>query len=91
MPDAAYQFSSMSDAKAQDEDGVHHFWDVLERSVGGHERRRRLAWRMTDEEALEWQAAVGGKLIRASGSEHPFQSERLGKPARQARNDDDER
>jgi hypothetical protein len=81
----------MSDAKAQEQDDAHHFWDVLERSVGGHERRRRLAWRMTEEQALEWEATNGGKLIRVSESELPLQAERPRRPARQARNDDDQR
>jgi hypothetical protein len=80
----------MSDATAREYDGT-HFWDVLERSVGGHERRRRLLWRMTGAQALEWEAATGGKLIRAADSELPLKVERTRRPARQARNDDDQR
>jgi hypothetical protein len=81
----------MSSAKAHEQDGADHFWDVLERSVGGHERRRRLAWRMTEEQALEWEAANGGKLVRVSKSDLPIQAETPRRPARQARNDDDQR
>jgi hypothetical protein len=41
-------------------------WNVVERSAGGHERSRRLEWRMTEEEALEWQRANARELIRAA-------------------------
>jgi hypothetical protein len=46
-------------------------WDVTERSLGGHERRRRLALRMTCAEAREWEATCGGTLDRVDESEAP--------------------
>jgi hypothetical protein len=81
----------MSDAKAPKEYGAAPFWDVLERSAGGHERRRRLAWRMTEEQALEWESANGVKLIRVTDSELPQHAEKPRRPARQAENDVDDR
>ena len=29
-------------------------WDVVDRSLGGHERRRRVLWRMSEPQAREW-------------------------------------
>lgn len=43
-------------------------WNIVERSQRGHERKRRLAWRMTDREAAEWSAANGAQLERVHGS-----------------------
>jgi hypothetical protein len=45
-------------------------WDVVEESAGGHERRRRLAWRMTGEQAQQWGTAHGLKLDRVDEA-HP--------------------
>ena len=39
-------------------------WNVVERSQRGHERKRRLGWRMTDREAAAWSAANGAQLER---------------------------
>jgi len=49
-------------------DATHWLWDVIERSEGGHERRRRLFRRMTEKQAQEWEAAYGGKLSRVDES-----------------------
>jgi hypothetical protein len=46
-------------------------WDVTERSLGGNERRRRLALRMTCAQARHWEATYGGKLDRVDESEAP--------------------
>ena len=43
-------------------------WNVVERSQRGHERKRRLGWRMTDREASEWSAANGVQVERVQGS-----------------------
>ena len=40
-------------------------WNVVDRSQGGHVRRRRLAARMTEREAAEWCAQKGVRLERA--------------------------
>ena len=40
-------------------------WNAVERSERGHERRRRLGWRMTERQAAEWAAASGARLERA--------------------------
>jgi hypothetical protein len=40
-------------------------WNIVERSQHGHERRRRLAWRMSDREAAEWAQKNGMQLERA--------------------------
>jgi hypothetical protein len=41
-------------------------WNVVERSQQGHERRRRLDWRMSDREAAEWAQKNGTQLERVS-------------------------
>lgn len=43
-------------------------WDVIERSRGGHERRRRLLWRMTEGEARQWEATHDAKLRKVEES-----------------------
>jgi hypothetical protein len=43
-------------------------WNMVERSRGGHVRRRRLLSRMTDREAAEWSARNGIQLERADKS-----------------------
>jgi hypothetical protein len=64
--------AAMSGAEASQRDHTAYWlWDVVECSRGGHERRRRLAWRMTEEQALEWESAHGGKLRRVNESEAP--------------------
>ena len=40
-------------------------WNTVERSRGGHVRRRRLLSRMSDREAAEWSARNGIRLERA--------------------------
>ena len=50
------------------DDVTHALWDVIERSEGGHERRRRLLWRMTEKHAREWEVAHGVKLSRVDES-----------------------
>jgi hypothetical protein len=39
-------------------------WDLVERSQGGHERRFRLSWRMTEAEAAAHAAEHGIRLER---------------------------
>jgi hypothetical protein len=39
-------------------------WDVVDRSQHGHERRRRLTWRMSEREAAAWAAETGALLER---------------------------
>jgi hypothetical protein len=39
-------------------------WNVVDRTQGGHERRRRLGWRMSEREAAEWSAKMGVQLER---------------------------
>ena len=58
----------MAEARAMESDIKQWFWDIVERSHGGHERRRRLAWRMTLREATQWQATYGGVLERVDES-----------------------
>ena len=43
-------------------------WDVVERSQGGHERRFRLSWRLTEEEAAAHAAEHGIQLERVEDS-----------------------
>jgi hypothetical protein len=43
-------------------------WDVVERSQGGHERRFRLSWRMTEDEAAAHAAEHGIQLERVEES-----------------------
>ena len=62
---AAEQWDGMAAVRDSDR----FFWNVVERSAGGHERSRRLEWRMTEEEALQWQKANAGELIRVSARE----------------------
>ena len=57
----------MSGARERD-DLTDWLWDVIERSDGGHERRRRLFQRMTEKQAREWEEAYGGKLSRVDES-----------------------
>ena len=52
----------MSGTRAGRSDSAHLLWNSIERSEGGHERRRRLGWRMTEDQARAWEAAHGGKL-----------------------------
>lgn len=40
-------------------------WNVVDNSKGGHQRRRRLGWRMTARQAAEWSSANGMQLERA--------------------------
>ena len=72
-------------ATVRDSDRV--FWNVVERSAGGHERSRRLEWRMTAEEAREWQKANARELIRAS--ECQMSDETAGRPDARAQYDAD--
>ena len=56
-----------------------HCWDVVERSRGGHERRRRLFRRLTVAAARQWEADHGGKLERVDESKaqsQPFEEVR---------------
>jgi len=56
-------------SRAQQIDDVAYWlWDVVERSEGGHERRRRFSRRMTEMQAREWEAAFGGNLDRVDES-----------------------
>jgi hypothetical protein len=55
-------------ASQQRDDAADWLWDVVERSDGGHERRRRLFRRMTEQQAREWEEAYGGKLSRVDES-----------------------
>ena len=41
-------------------------WDVLERSKGGHERRRRLPWIMSRREAQLWSAQTSASIEEAA-------------------------
>jgi hypothetical protein len=59
----------MSGTRAGRSDSAHWLWNSIERSEGGHERRRRLGWRMTDDQARAWEAAHGGKLERVEEEE----------------------
>jgi hypothetical protein len=43
-------------------------WNVVERSQGGHQRRFRLAWRMTEAEAAAHAAEHGIQLERVEDS-----------------------
>ena len=52
----------------EDSDQSVKSWNVVERSRHGHERRRRLGWRMTQRQAAEWAAAHGTQLERADQS-----------------------
>jgi hypothetical protein len=63
------------------------FWNVVERSARGHERSRRLEWRMTEEEAREWQKANAGELIRVS--ERQVSDEAARRPDARAQHDAD--
>jgi len=51
-------------SRAQKIDDVTYWWDVVERSEGGYERRRRFSRRMTETQAREWEAAFGRSLDR---------------------------
>jgi hypothetical protein len=59
----------MSGTRAGRSDAAYWLWNSIERSEGGHERRRRLGWRMTEAQARLWEAAHGGKLERVDEAE----------------------
>jgi hypothetical protein len=59
----------MSETPPQRNTDAQWLWNSIERSEGGHERRRRLGWRMTEEQARIWEAAHGGKLERVDGTQ----------------------
>ena len=59
------------------DDVTYGLWDVVERSEGGHERRRRFSRRMTEMQAREWEAAFGGNLDRVDESAVPPDSTEL--------------
>jgi len=72
----------MSEAQKID-DVTYRLWDVVERSGGGYERRRRFARRMTEKQAREWEAAFGGNLDGVDEFAAPSDATEL--PARCAR------
>lgn len=82
--DIADDTSGMQVQKAQEALYLH--WDVIERSQGGNERRRRLAWRMTEAQAWQWQADNGGKLERVDEAmarmNFTNRAHRIGRPGR---------
>ena len=64
--------------KEKPEDAL-YCWDVVERSRGGHERRRRLFRQMTEAAARRWEADHDGKLERVDESKvqsGPFEDAR---------------
>ena len=69
------------DLRMQEEnpDDALHCWDVVERSRGGHERRRRLFRYMTEAAARQWESDHGGRLERVDESKlrsQPFEDVR---------------
>jgi hypothetical protein len=67
----------MTQTRAIDDEGTNWLWDVVERSRGGNERRRRLMSRMTDGEAREWAAVHDAELHRVDESlPHPMRGGR---------------
>lgn len=55
-------------ASLQSSEQTPQSWNVVDRTQGGHVRRRRLGWRMTEREAAEWSAEQGMQLERADDS-----------------------
>jgi hypothetical protein len=58
----------MKQTRAIDHESTQWLWDVVERSRGGNERRRRLMSRMTEDEAREWAATHKAELHRVDES-----------------------
>jgi hypothetical protein len=46
-------------------------WNVLDRSQGGHERRRRVLWPMTSSEAREWSEANRVRIEQVGAGNGP--------------------
>jgi hypothetical protein len=58
----------MSRARPEPTGPAQWLWNSIERSAGGHERRRRLESRMTEEQARVWEETYGGKLERVDAT-----------------------
>ena len=58
----------MTQTRAIDHEGTNWLWDVVERSRGGNERRRRLMSRMTESEARQWAVTHQAELHRVDES-----------------------
>lgn len=51
---------------------IYYEWYCIETSPAGRDRRRKLRWRMTQEDAVKWSAENPGKrleLVSGSGEE----------------------
>ena len=73
----------MKETRATDYESTGWLWDLVERSRGGNERRRRLMSRMTESEARQWAAMHNAQLHRVDESlPHPLRAVRASRHQR---------